>query len=91
MHPYYDSKQMKNKNRASYIIVFISFIISLSIIFIVIITDKLCDDEYVDYKVVVINDHDVILFNINDMTDSICLRLENAYCLADEYMIQVIY
>jgi len=89
MHPYYDSEQKKINNRTSYIVLFISFISIACIIFIVALSDKLCDDEYVDYKVVILNDNDVILYNINDMTDTICLRLENAYCLADEWMIQV--
>ena len=47
------------------------------------------EDGFEQYKVVIWEDHDVILYNLSDPTDSIHLRLENPYVLADEHLIEV--
>lgn len=89
MHSYYDNKE--KRNHFSYVVLFISCIIFICSVIFTAIYNKLQDKDYVDYEVVIWNDHDVILYNTNDVTDSICLRLENSYNLADEWMIQVKY
>ena len=46
-------------------------------------------DGYITYEVVILGDHDVVLYNTHDITDSLYFRLENAYNLIGEWMIQV--
>ena len=47
------------------------------------------EDGFVEYEVVIWNNHDVILYNSNDVSDSIHLRLENSYNLVGEQMIEI--
>ena len=47
------------------------------------------ENGFVEYEVVIWNDHDVILYNSNDVSDSIHMRLENSYNLVPEQIIQI--
>jgi len=80
------------KNSLKVIISFFCFAISSLIIIILIVkwenNNMITVDNWVDYEVRIFNSHDVMLYK-SDLTDSIELRLEDAYNLVGEQMIQV--
>jgi len=84
-------KIFKTKVSITEIILIIFFLLFMFSVFFsrIHLSELLYENGFVEYKVVVKSDHDVVLYNINDVTDSIHLRLENAYNLSDEWMIEV--
>ena len=65
-------------------------LITYSIIYTIRVNKAPYVDNWIDYEVKILSDHDVMLYK-SDLSDSIHIRLENANNLSGEWMIQVNY